>query len=123
MDKESWCLNSDGTIRHNNQELYRLTVERPPSPSGAPGLVTADLLNNCPPSPSGHVATAATGAHVTPVEGDTVGVAYDHIQINFFLNGQNMEIPISNVKGTVFPALYGEFRFIFHQYLNILGML
>lgn len=42
-----------------------------------------------------------------PQDGDIVGVAYDHIQLKFFVNGKEIEVPITNVKGTVFPALYG----------------
>lgn len=103
MDKESWCLNSDGTVRHSNEELYHLS----PAPRDSP---TADLLvstetqdreNEKPESDKDSKA-------VMPIEGDTIGVAYDHIELNFFLNGQNMEIPIRNIRGTVYPALYGK---------------
>lgn len=106
MDKESWCLNSDGTVRHSNIELYHLAQAPRESP-------TADLLvstesptheNEKPESEKG-----TNSAAVMPVEGDTIGVAYDHVDLNFFLNGKNMEIPISNIRGTVYPALYGEF--------------
>lgn len=42
-----------------------------------------------------------------PAEGDTIGVAFDHDQLNFYLNGVNLEVPVFNVRGTVFPALFG----------------
>lgn len=104
MDKESWCLNSDGTVRHNNVELYQLS----PAPRESP---TADLLVSTE-SPT-HVeekpeSDKELNKAVMPVEGDTIGVAYDHIDLNFFLNGKNMEIPVRNIKGTVYPALYGK---------------
>lgn len=82
MDKESWCLNSDGTVRHDNVELYRLSQARGDSPDEGPVPGQA------------------------PAEGDTVGIAFDHIELNFYLNGKNLEIPVRNVKGSVFPALY-----------------
>ncbi|CAB0005112.1 unnamed protein product [Nesidiocoris tenuis] len=41
-----------------------------------------------------------------PVEGDVVGVAYDHLELKFFLNGKPLENQVSGVKGTVYPALY-----------------
>lgn len=39
-------------------------------------------------------------------EGDIVGVTFDHIELNFYVNGKNMECPISNIKGSVYPALF-----------------
>ncbi|KAL4705005.1 hypothetical protein ACJJTC_009793 [Scirpophaga incertulas] len=104
VDKESWCLNSDGTVRHCNEELYQLSAATRDSP-------TADLLVSMA-SPdhtdSGKAddENVPLSAAVMPVEGDTIGVAYDHVELNFYLNGKNMEIPVRNVKGTVFPALY-----------------
>lgn len=43
-----------------------------------------------------------------PAEGDTIGVAYDHVELNFYLNGRKLDVPVLNVRGTVFPALYGK---------------
>lgn len=103
VDKESWCLNSDGTVRHGNAELYHLSAAPRESP-------VADLLG-ATGSPA-HAPAAATDAAcdaVMPVEGDTIGVAYDHVELNFFVNGKNMEIPVRNIRGTVYPALYGKF--------------
>ncbi|XP_059049037.1 SPRY domain-containing protein 7 [Achroia grisella] len=102
LDKESWCLNSDGTVRHANIELYQIA----PAPRESP---TADLLVSTG-SPSHEYEKAesenTSTVAVMPVEGDTIGVAYDHVDLNFFLNGKNMEVPIRNIKGTVYPALY-----------------
>jgi SPRY domain len=41
-----------------------------------------------------------------PQEGDIVGVAYDHVELNFYLNGKNLEVPVLNVRGQVYPAVY-----------------
>ncbi|CAG2229158.1 SPRY domain-containing protein 7 [Mytilus edulis] len=39
-------------------------------------------------------------------EGDTLGITYDHVHLNFYLNGQPMNCPFSGMKGTVFPVFY-----------------
>ncbi|CAG9107473.1 unnamed protein product [Plutella xylostella] len=101
VDKESWCLNSDGTVRHTNEELYQLRPARD-SP-------TADLLNTPAVNENGGDQTdhkAEDTAAVMPTEGDTIGVAYDHVELNFFLNGRSLEVPVRSVRGTVYPALY-----------------
>lgn len=36
------------------------------------------------------------------------GVSYDHVELNFFLNGQSLQCPILGIKGTVFPVFYGK---------------
>ncbi|XP_071440079.1 SPRY domain-containing protein 7-like [Hetaerina americana] len=39
-------------------------------------------------------------------EGDVLGISYDHIELNFFLNGKPINNPITGIRGTVYPALY-----------------
>ncbi|KAL3851947.1 hypothetical protein ACJMK2_015637 [Sinanodonta woodiana] len=39
-------------------------------------------------------------------EGDVVGITYDHIELNFFLNGKPVNCPVRGIKGTIFPAFY-----------------
>ncbi|XP_015604909.1 SPRY domain-containing protein 7 isoform X2 [Cephus cinctus] len=39
-------------------------------------------------------------------EGDIVGVSYDHIELNFYLNGKSLDAPIMGIKGTTYPVLY-----------------
>nr|SVE73853.1 EOG090X0EPP [Daphnia atkinsoni] len=41
-----------------------------------------------------------------PQEGDTIGVSYNHIELNFYLNGQKLDCPFTNVRGQVYPAIY-----------------
>ncbi|CAG9825263.1 unnamed protein product [Phaedon cochleariae] len=78
MDEFSWVLSHDHIIRHNKQELYKINTSDNPS----------------------------TGEIHSIQEGDIIGVAYDHIQLKFFVNGTEIDHPVSNVKGTVYPALY-----------------
>jgi len=39
-------------------------------------------------------------------EGDIIGVSFDHIELCFYVNGTKTKISFSNVRGTVYPALY-----------------
>ncbi|CAB0037345.1 unnamed protein product [Trichogramma brassicae] len=39
-------------------------------------------------------------------EGDIIGVSYDHVELNFYLNGKSLEVPVIGIKGTTFPALH-----------------
>ncbi|KAK6962889.1 SPRY domain-containing protein 7 [Biomphalaria glabrata] len=41
-----------------------------------------------------------------PQEGDILGLTYDHIELNFFLNGSPMSSPFNGIKGTVYPVFY-----------------
>ncbi|CAG4963452.1 unnamed protein product [Parnassius apollo] len=104
LDKESWCLNSDGTVRHDNVELYHLR------PASCDSPTTELLVSTESPNHSDNEKleqkNVAESTAVMPVEGDIIGIAYDHVEMNFFLNGKNMEIPVRNIKGTVYPALY-----------------
>lgn len=36
------------------------------------------------------------------------GIAFDHIELNFYLNGKSLDAPIMGVKGTMYPVLYGK---------------
>ncbi|TSK17912.1 SPRY domain-containing protein 7 [Bagarius yarrelli] len=45
-------------------------------------------------------------ANSLPQEGDVVGVSYDHVEMNLYLNGKNMNCPASGIRGTVFPVVY-----------------
>ncbi|KAK2175221.1 hypothetical protein NP493_743g03025 [Ridgeia piscesae] len=58
-----------------------------------------------------------------PQEGDVIGVSYDHVDLNFFVNGHPMNSPISGIKGTVYPVFYVDdsaildvhFKRFYHQ--------
>ncbi|XP_015278277.1 PREDICTED: SPRY domain-containing protein 7 [Gekko japonicus] len=45
-------------------------------------------------------------ANSLPQEGDVVGITYDHVELNVYLNGKNMHCPASGIRGTVFPVVY-----------------
>ena len=33
---------------------------------------------------------------------------YDHVELNFYLNDENLNCPLYGIKGTVFPVFYGK---------------
>lgn len=35
-----------------------------------------------------------------------VGITYDHVELNVYLNGKNMHCPASGIRGTVYPVVY-----------------
>ncbi|XP_029458688.1 SPRY domain-containing protein 7 [Rhinatrema bivittatum] len=45
-------------------------------------------------------------ANSLPQEGDVVGITYDHVELNVYLNGKNMHCPASGIRGTVYPVVY-----------------
>ncbi|XP_035029873.2 SPRY domain-containing protein 7 [Hippoglossus stenolepis] len=45
-------------------------------------------------------------ANSLPQEGDIIGITYDHVELNLYLNGKNMHCPASGIRGTVYPIVY-----------------
>lgn len=96
-DKESWCLGSDNLVLHDNIEVHKLSMKSNDINSSLDNINGTTVI--VPESQSNE-----TGI---PCEGDTLGVAYDHVELNFYLNGKKLDIPVLNVKGTVYPVLFG----------------
>lgn len=90
MDEFSWTLNSDGTIRHNKHELFNFRTSN---------------------------SSSATVAQ-SPQEGDIIGISFDHIQLKFYINGVEVDHSLSNIKGTVYPALYGKFSNLYKMFIS-----
>lgn len=78
MDAFSWALCSDHIFRHNKQEQHKLNL------------------------------SIKEGGFPSIQEGDVIGVAFDHIQLKFFVNGTELDYAMTNIKGTIYPALYGK---------------
>lgn len=101
FDKESWCLTSDNAIYHNAKPLHKLEKRPEQQKNNAklePGPDLARLESS--------VSSTLVNDTGIPQEGDTIGVAYDHVELNFYLNGTNLNVPVLNVRGTVFPCLF-----------------
>ncbi|CAH3022844.1 unnamed protein product [Porites evermanni] len=41
-----------------------------------------------------------------PEEGDMIACTYDHVELNFYLNGKHLHCPLTGMKGTVYPVFY-----------------
>lgn len=98
-DSESWCLNSEHIVLHDNKEIHKLSLQ--------PADISSSLENINDILPG---TNSETGI---PNEGDTIGVAYDHVEMNFYLNGKKLDIPVLNIRGTVYPALFGNVNYCF----------
>jgi len=81
------------------------------------GLATpaADLnldlgLDNCSWSVTSDGVVRTRGSQEYKVdrleEGDVLGFSYDHVELNIFCNGKNLDTPVLGIKGTVFPVFY-----------------
>ncbi|XP_030373974.1 SPRY domain-containing protein 7 [Scaptodrosophila lebanonensis] len=70
-------------------------------------LMTTGSSNPAPESGDLSDALLSAPQRSFPDEGDIVGVAFDHVELNFYFNGKNLEVPFRNVKGAaVFPVIY-----------------
>ncbi|SPP83432.1 SPRY domain-containing protein 7 [Drosophila guanche] len=135
-DRESWCLCSDNATRHNDEEFRPVVAActtQPPSggitktsvngilnnsAAAAAGLISIEDLQQedllmttgveAPPNVSiGGATLIGAPQRDFPDEGDIVGVAFDHVELNFYFNGKNLEVPFRNVRGSaLFPVIY-----------------
>ncbi|KAH8241183.1 hypothetical protein KR032_001698 [Drosophila birchii] len=129
-DRESWCLCSDNATRHNDQEEFRPVVQA--ACTTQPSRMANGILNNSAAKAAGLIAIEdlqqedllmttgvaspdvgigdsliASPQRDFPDEGDIVGVAFDHVELNFYFNGKNLEVPFRNVRGAaLFPVIY-----------------
>ncbi|KAH8311849.1 hypothetical protein KR044_008287 [Drosophila immigrans] len=149
-DRESWCLCSDNATRHNDEEFGPVVANcvQPTlttksvtttangilnnSAAAAAGLIAIEDLQEDLLMTSGNENVSAASELTTveelikapqrdfPDEGDIVGVAFDHVELNFYFNGKNLEVPFRNVRGAaLFPVIYGEFLAQFFSYLYL----
>ncbi|NXC74518.1 SPRY7 protein, partial [Anhinga anhinga] len=54
------------------------------------------------------VATQKANLNQIPLGRDvhSLGITYDHVELNVYLNGKNMHCPASGIRGTVYPVVY-----------------
>ncbi|KAH8414002.1 hypothetical protein KR222_001148 [Zaprionus bogoriensis] len=83
------------------------------SAAAAAGLIAIEDLQEEDLLMTTGVATAPESTLIStpqrdfPDEGDIVGVAFDHVELNFYFNGKNLEVPFRNVRGpALFPVIY-----------------
>ena len=76
---------NDGQVTYDLNEMY----------SEANGTANDDTEQLLPVKSANIVGSLlpATNRSVLPQEGDILGITYDHVELNFYLNGKNLNIP------------------------------
>ncbi|XP_065644080.1 SPRY domain-containing protein 7 isoform X2 [Hydra vulgaris] len=52
-----------------------------------------------------HSNVAVDKVNLPVNEGDYIGIGFDHVELNFFLNGKNLHCPLRGIKGVVRPII------------------
>eukprot|EP00794_Sanderia_malayensis_P010961 gene10961-12122_t len=52
-----------------------------------------------------HDGIAKDAISTLPAEGEYLGCSFDHVELNFYLNGKNLHCPMTGIKGTVYPIV------------------
>lgn len=93
LDKFSWCLNAENYVMNDGQVTYDLNeiyssnaVSNDDTEQLLPLNKKSEILNVLPSSPSNRRSAL-------PQEGDIIGLTYDHVELNFYLNGKNLQVP------------------------------
>jgi hypothetical protein len=96
LDKFSWCLNAENYVMNDGQVTYDLNEMY--SANGNVGSnedteqllpinsKKSDLTNLLPSS------VVSSQRSALPQEGDIIGITYDHVELNFYLNGKHLNI-------------------------------
>lgn len=100
LDKFSWCLNAENLVMNDGSVVYDLNeIYSSNSNGSAPVEVETenllsvdnektDVTDSLPTTP-----TTTNQRSILPQEGDILGITYDHVELNFYLNGKNLNIP------------------------------
>lgn len=113
LDKFSWCLNAENYVMNDGQVTYDLN-EMYSEGNGTPEDDTEQLLPVKGQSIVGSLMPS-TNRSALPQEGDILGITYDHVELNYYLNGKNLNIPTilklnSQTKGEynneIYPCLF-----------------
>lgn len=86
---------SDNTVCHNGGVVHKLDEKATAITTTTENVVELDST-----------PTTILNSSGIPQEGDTIGVSFDHIELNFYLNGKQLEIPVHHVKGAIYPAIW-----------------
>lgn len=101
-DTESWIMRQTGEFFHNKMKIGKIESKFQEGDI----FVRVNVLIRC----------ITNYNKLFSVQ----GISYDHIELSFYINGIKSNISFSNVRGTVFPALFGEdFQFIMYLKLEI----
>jgi hypothetical protein len=114
QDKFSWCLNAENLVLHDNQIMYNLNEMY----SSEHLLEDNDKEQLIPAVQTAILPTTPSNRTLLPQEGDILGITYNHEEINFYLNGKSLNIPVftklqnapssseQNHSSDIFPAVF-----------------
>lgn len=117
LDKFSWCLNAENLVMNDGSVTYDLNEIYSSNSNGENGSATAPVNDESEelfsvdndkaavPSPS----LPSNQRSLLPQEGDIIGITYDHVELNFYLNGRNLNVP-TLIKLTNSQAFNGEYN-------------
>ncbi|TKR80709.1 hypothetical protein L596_014737 [Steinernema carpocapsae] len=63
-------------------------------------------LNNAGELRGGGAVIGKADEEITIEEGDSIGIAFDHIELSFYKNGVRLPNAVTTVRGQVFPVVY-----------------
>lgn len=96
LDKFSWCLNAENYVMNDGQVTYDLNEMYSASNGNATSNDDTEQLlpiSNKLEIKNALPSTNPSQRSALPQEGDIIGITYDHVELNFYLNGKNLNIP------------------------------
>lgn len=96
LDKFSWCLNAENYVMNDGQVTYDLNEMYSASNGNATSNDDTEQLlpiGNQHEIKNALSSTNPSQRSALPQEGDIIGITYDHVELNFYLNGKNLNIP------------------------------
>lgn len=100
LDPWSWVLNAENLVMNDGKVMYDLNEINQDSEQNdiTKDIETQQLLaleDQNKSIPNCFVSLPSSHSNNTPLprEGDIIGVSYDHVELNFYVNGKNMNIP------------------------------
>lgn len=101
LDEHSWVLNAENLVMNNGKVIHDLNeMYQPNSETDHPSidrdtdnLLSVDESEHSTEFPNMPSSSKKDRSSVLPTEGDILGITYDHIELNFYVNGKNLNIP------------------------------
>lgn len=120
LDKFSWCLNAENLVMNDGSVSYDLNEIYSSNSNGENGSATAPVLDESEDlfsvdndkadvTSTSLPSTVSNQRSLLPQEGDIIGITYDHVELNFYLNGRNLNIP-TLIKLTNSQTFNGEYN-------------
>lgn len=120
LDKFSWCLNAENLVMNDGSVSYDLNEIYSSNSNGENGSATAPVIDESEDlfsvdndkadvTSTSLPSTVSNQRSLLPQEGDIIGITYDHVELNFYLNGRNLNIP-TLIKLTNSQSFNGEYN-------------